>query len=324
MGLRSANAKRRVVQSVLAIATVISAAAASAVQVTLPPSATIAAIGNTTVVPVSIADTTGVLGIAVSFQYTSAIATATLVAGTTLTSGCTIIPSIGTAGLVVITAACPSGLPTGQSGPIFNVTFQGAANGTTPLTFIEIEGEGIPDGCLLNEGSPSCEPVNGQLTVGPQGPTATATATATNTSLPATATASSTRTATATATNTVPTATATASFTASFTNTIGPSPTPTNTSTASVTATVTQTPTVTNTPVSTNTATATLTQSQTPTVTSTSTVTPTRTITNTPGATNTRPAIPVVPSPASPAGLLMIIALGGGLLWALVRVSKTR
>lgn len=309
MGFRSANAKRRSVQSLLAVATLIAASAASAVQVTLPPNALIASVGNTTIVPVSIADSTGVLGIAVSFTYDSAIASATQVQSTTLTTGCTVIPSIGSPGMVVITAACPSGLPTGQSGALFNVTFQGVANGTSPLTFAQTND--VPNGCLLNEGSPSCEPVNGQLSVGTVGPTATATSTATNTSIPATATA------TATATNTVPTATATPSSTATFTDTIGPSPT------ASNTATVTATPTVTNTPVSTSTFTATFTQTPTPTTTETPLATPTRTITNTPGATNTRPAIPVVPSPASPAGLLMIVALGAGLLWALVRVSKS-
>lgn len=321
MGRRSANAKRRLVQSVLAIATVLSAAAASAVQVTLPANAVIASVGNTTVVPVTIADTAGVLGVAVSFTYTSGIATATNVSSAgTLTVGCTVIPSIGTPGMVVITAACPSGLPAG-GGTLFNVTFQGVANGVTALDFTQTDD--VPDGCLLNEGSPSCEPVDGQLTVGTVGPTATSTATATNTSVPATATASSTPTASATATNTVPTATATPSFTATFTNTIGPSPTPTNTGTATFTPTVTSTATVTNTPVNTNTTTPTLTQSQTPTITSTPTVTPTRTVTNTRAATNTRPAIPVVPSPTSPSGLLMIIALGAGLLWALVRVSKS-
>ncbi len=321
MGLRSASAKRRFTQSVIALVAVMTAGAASAVSVTLPTNATIAAVPQTTVVPVSIGDTTGILGIAVSFMYASNIATATLVQGTALTASCTIVPSIGTPGMVIITAACPSGLPSGQSGAIFNVTFQGVSNGFSKLMFTPTNE--VPDGCLLNEGTPSCETnLDGGLTVGPVVATATATATSTNTAIAATATASATRTATATATNTVPTATATATATITFTNTAGPSPTASTTRTTTSTATPTLTGTTTNTPVSTNTPTTTFTASQTPTETETRAATATRTITNTPNATTTRPPIPVVPSPASPAGVLMIIGLGGGLLWALRRVSK--
>lgn len=94
-----------------------------------------------------------------------------------------------------------------------------------------------------------------------------------------------------------------------------PTSTPTNTPTATNTATATPTPTATNT------ATATFTPSST--ATSTPTRTATATPTNTPPPTNTRPPIPVVPSPASPAGLLMIGGLGVGLLWALARLRKT-
>ena len=93
-----------------------------------------------------------------------------------------------------------------------------------------------------------------------------------------------------------------------------PTSTPTNTATATATAT--------------NTATATFTATNTATPTNTATETPTRTstptATNTPPPTNTRPPIPVVPSPTSPAGLVMIIGLGGGLLWALRRMAGSR
>jgi len=105
-----------------------------------------------------------------------------------------------------------------------------------------------------------------------------------------------------------------------------PPPSPTPTSTATVTATFTLTPT--NTPTNTNTPTSTFTA--TPTFTATNTATPsntrtnTPTPTNTPPPTNTRPPIPVVPSPTSPAGLVMVFGLGGGLLWALRRMGKTR
>jgi hypothetical protein len=109
-----------------------------------------------------------------------------------------------------------------------------------------------------------------------------------------------------------------------------PPPTNTPTNTATNTATFTLTPT--NTPTQTNTATPTFTN--TATFTATNTLTPTNTPTNTPTRTNTptltptapptntRPPIPVVPSPTSPAGLVMIIGLGGGLLWALRRMVR--
>jgi len=103
-----------------------------------------------------------------------------------------------------------------------------------------------------------------------------------------------------------------------------PSPTPTNTATN--TATNTRTPT--NTATATLTSTATFTNTATFTATNTTTPTNTRTntptATNTPPPTNTRPPIPVVPSPTSPAGLVMIIGLSGGLLWALRRMAKVK
>jgi hypothetical protein len=96
-----------------------------------------------------------------------------------------------------------------------------------------------------------------------------------------------------------------------------PTSTPTNTATntatftATATNTATATSTVTNTPTATNTATFTATRTNTPTA------------TNTPPPTPTRPPIPVVPSPTSPAGVVMIIGLGGGLLWALRRLARS-
>jgi hypothetical protein len=296
------------------------------------------------VVPVSIADTTGVLGVAVSFTYSPAVVTATQVTGAALAAGCTIVPSIGTPGMVVITAACPSGLPNGGSGPLFNVTFTAVANGHSGLAFTMTDE--VPNGCLLNEGAPACQPQNGSIDIGPvvATPTATnttvavATPTATNTTVPVatatntspgnTATASATRTATSTATSAVATTTASATGTITFTNTAGPSPTPSQTRTTTATTTPSQTGTTTNTPANTNTPTQTRPASQTPTASQTSTqtqtftVTPTGTITNTPPPTTTRAAIPVVPSPASPAGVLMIIGLGAGLVVALRRAAK--
>jgi hypothetical protein len=202
---------------VIALVAVLSASTASAVQVTLPnialgspPSATDVAVG--------VADSTGILGVAVSFTYSAAVVTATQVSGTALTNGCTIVPSISTPGMVVITAACPSGLPSGQSGPLFNVHFNSVANGHSNLTFTMTDE--VPNGCFLNEGTPSCQPQNGAIDVGP---------------VVATPTASNTTTPVATATNTLPVATATNTLpVATATNT-----SPVNTATASATRTAT-------------------------------------------------------------------------------------
>jgi hypothetical protein len=98
-------------------------------------------------------------------------------------------------------------------------------------------------------------------------------------------------------------------------------PTTTPTNTATLTPTATASATQTNTPTATLTATSTSTPSSTATVTNTATATSTQT--PTPPPTNTRPPIPVVPSPTSPAGMVMIGALGIGLLWALRRLSRS-
>lgn len=291
MGDWTASVGRWLTHGLVAFIAVLSASAASAVQVTLPANATIVSVGQTTIVPVSIANTDNVSGIAVSFTYDSTIATPTLVQGTSLTSTCLITPNTSTPGVVSITAGCQPAIPAGMSGALFNVTFQGVANGTTALTFTQVTPL-IPNGCFINEGTPSCEPVNGSLTVGPVGPTATATAT--NTVAPS-STATATRTGTATntipptATNTVPptaTATRTPTGTVTDTPTVGPSPTNTQsptvtntftpsqtltpsatatfTSTPQSTATITNTPTITSTPESTATFTATVTATATP------------------------------------------------------------
>lgn len=56
--------------------------------------------------------------------------------------------------------------------------------------------------------------------------------------------------------------------------------------------------------------------------TNTPTTTPSNTATSTFTVTRTRPPIPVVSSPASPAGLLLIGGLSIGLLWALRRLGR--
>ena len=106
------------------------------------------------------------------------------------------------------------------------------------------------------------------------------------------------------------------------TPTLTPTLTPTNTPTNTATNTATNTRTQTNTATATFTPSFTLTPTNTATVTATRTNTPTATFTAPPTAT--RPPIPVVPSPTSPAGIVMVIGLGGGLLWALRRIARVR
>jgi len=120
--------------------------------------------------------------------------------------------------------------------------------------------------------------------------------------------------------------TPTPTFTPTMTATNTPTQTPTLTPTETPTFTPTQTPTVsaTATPTDTPTQTPTQTPTSTPTATPTQTptLTPTATPTNTAPPTNTRPPIPVVPSPTGPAGLLLIIGLGGAIAFALRRFGK--
>jgi len=127
--------------------------------------------------------------------------------------------------------------------------------------------------------------------------------------LPPTPTPTTTPTATSTPT---PTATPTATATSTPTNT------PTATPTRTPTATATQTPTATNTPTPTSTPTATATR--TPTATSTPTPTPTLTVTPSP----TSPPVPLIPSPSSGAGLLLVSGLGLSIAWMLRRAARTR
>ncbi len=294
MGFRMARTLRCGGQSALGVVAALllaGPAVAQSVSVSLPSAATITGPGASSNIDVTIGSVTGLEAGAIAFVYDTSIVTATaVVTSGTLLSGCTVTPNISTPGEVIVTFACATAVNMG--GVLFQTTLQGVAPGMSPLTFMTTPE--IPNGCSLNEGTPACSPLtNGQVTVAgptntptgvPTG-TATATATATNTSAPV-----NTGTATGTATRT---------GTSTPTNTLGPSPT------ASSTGTVT----------STGTATRTLTE--------TATRTPTRTVTETRTVTATRPgAIPVVPSPTSPAGLVMVSGLGVALLWALRRLAK--
>jgi hypothetical protein len=112
---------------------------------------------------------------------------------------------------------------------------------------------------------------------------------------------------------------------------IDPTPTPTgtatNTPTVTPTRTPTNTPTVTPTRTPTNTPTVTPTFTPTSTPTLTPTATPTRTPTSTPTFTlppsPTRPPIPVVSSPASPAGMILILGLAVAIAFSLRRLARS-
>jgi hypothetical protein len=297
----------------------LNASAASAVPVSLPANTVINATGPpSTGVNMTIGTVSSLEAVAISFTFDSSIVSATAVsvpAGSvvsTCNSPVVNMDNLSMPGRVTITLACIT--PVSGSGLLFTINFQGVANGVSALTF-SATGE-VPNGCQLNEGTPSCESSDGQITVGSGQPTNTATATLTAT-VPGTPTSTQTSSPTGTSTGT-----RTNTPTATDTVTTGPSPTPTQTRTASTTATVTLTPTITLTPTVTLPPTVTLTPSITATVTATLTTTPTGTATLTRTITPTRPGIPVVPSPTSPAGLVMVSALGGALLWALRRLAS--
>jgi hypothetical protein len=359
MGFWMARSRKHNVEAVVgALALLLTlSSAADAVMITLvPSSATINAVGGTTVVNINTAQLSNVESFGFNLTYSAAVASVSMVQQGALTQGCNFVQVTNLPGRLTILTPCAD-VPVSGSGTLFSITFNGVANGSTDISFSTLIVEGmvrIPNGCLLNEGSPTCEPVNGSLTVGSVAPTATAsrTATRTNTGTPTrTSTFTATRTNTATPTRTrtstntptgvfnTPTATNTAlpgTATASATSTVaatntatrsatgtvtdtpttGPSPTATNTALAPATATATLTPSTTLTPSNTVPATNTLTPA------STATITATGTITNTPPPTSTRPGIPVIPSPMSAGGLLMIAGLGAALLWALNRLQR--
>jgi hypothetical protein len=98
-----------------------------------------------------------------------------------------------------------------------------------------------------------------------------------------------------------------------------PTPTPTDTPTLTPTNTPTNTPTLTNTPTDTPTLTPTNTPTNTPTATNTPTNTPPP-----PTPTFTPPPIPVVSSPTSPAGILLIVGLGLAIGFMLRRAPLVR
>jgi hypothetical protein len=182
-------------------------------------------------------------------------------------------------------------------------------------------GDCIPktDGTTCNDGNDCTGPdqcqggVCGGQQIEDQTPTITATIEPSSTP-----TSTQTNTATGEPTNT-PTSTSTISpsTTPSNTVTITPIPTLTHSPTVGPSSTPSNSPTITATNLPTNTPTLTLTA----TTTSTVTVTPTETGTLPPVPTRTRRPIPVVASPGSPSGLLLVGLLAAAMLLALARRS---
>lgn len=272
---------------------------------TLSPSpAFISAPSGTVTLNGAIDDASNAISMVYTLTFDTGVVSMTDVAHTSFTNNCTCLgvsqsfpncpipfePMTPTPtpipGAATFSLLCIAGAPTG-SGNVFAATFQGVANGVSPVQMTQCDLEDIGGNVI------PCTPGNDTIFVGPTPtPTDTPTMTATPTITP-TQTQTNTPTATSTQTNT-PTTTATR--TPTNTPTITATPTETNTATitptASLTPTVTETKTPTSTPTitSTPTTTSTRTPSNTPTLTQTPTITPAPT--NTPPPTPTRTQAP--------------------------------
>ena len=187
----------------IALSTMV-AHAAAALEVALPASTAIAGVGQPGAVALSIGPLTAVDMVfagAVSFTYSGSIVSATGATPSGLLAGCTTTTNL-TAGRVTLIFACVSPLTNG--GTLFTVDFTGVAVGVSPLVFSPTNE--IPNGCVINEGTPACQSAGGEVVVG--SPPATATVTATVSGV-ATATITATASGVVTATTTrTPTATA--------------------------------------------------------------------------------------------------------------------
>ena len=189
--------------SVLGVVLLIAVAcdAARAIDVQVPSSTTLAGPGQTGSVAVSIAPLVAqdmVLSGALSFTYAAGVATATAATPTALLAGCTTTTNL-TPGMVTLIFACT--VPLSSGGTLFDVAFQGVAVGVSPLSFAPTNE--IPNGCLLNEGTPACQTSNGELVVGAPPPTGTATATPSGVATPTAPPSGGTPTATASPTGTI-------------------------------------------------------------------------------------------------------------------------
>lgn len=258
-----------------------------------PSQSSIPNVGDTAVVALSIDDASQLNAYDFTVQYDSTIVRATNAVVQAPFTGCLPLcttpgptPPVGT---VNCSWAClPAVAPTPPIN-MLNITFQGQANGNSPLQM-------PTNGCDLTivvggvfETPVPCNRGTGNIVVG-----LTPTPTPTSTNTPTT---TATRTGTATATITA-TGTATNSPTITPTGTITPTPQPTSTitptGTVTLTATTSPTRTVTSTATGTGTSTPTPTATQSPTITATRTITNTATATPTATSTSTLTATPLM------------------------------
>lgn len=281
--------------------------------VSLVPSSSAINVGGSVVLQVQIDDPSGVTGYTLGIVYPAGLLNVT--AATALVGGgCSAVSNFAVDGSVCLALACSTPL-SGTNVSLFDITFQGEANGLANVSFASTSCGGPPiNACLLEDGSGGSIPCNttgATIQVGP-----TPTPTSTETSSP-TATITPTASVTATPTNTVP-----PSPTPSATETRTESPTPSPTASPSITATPTLTATPSVTPTVTNSPTASVTPTSTQTPTQTPTSSPTRTPTETP--VRTPPPVPVIPTPLGGAGAMLVGGLGAAIAWMLRRVGRKR
>jgi hypothetical protein len=257
-----------------------------------PSQSSIPNVGDSAVVALSIDDASQINAYDFVVQYDSTVVRATNAVVQSPFTGC--LPLCTTpgptppVGLVNCSWAClPAVTPTPPINMI-NITFQGQANGTSPLQ-MPTNGCGLTILVGTSETPVPCNRGSGNIVVGLT-PTPTPTSTNTPTS---TATGTSTATATVTATGSA-TNTPTVTPTATITSTPQPTSTVTQTGTPTLTATTSPTRTVTTTATATGTNTLTPTVTQSPTITATRTTTNTPTITPTATATATLTATPLM------------------------------
>jgi len=144
-------------RTALAIATTsVIATSALAVTASLPSGAVLVVPNpNVRTVKIKLDNTTGVEALLFRVQYNRSIAVATQVRSTSMVAGCAVeINTSNPTNEVQISMACTS--PLSGGGALFEIDFAGANPGSTDLTFLE---------CVLNEGSPACQVVDGDLLV---------------------------------------------------------------------------------------------------------------------------------------------------------------
>jgi len=144
-------------RAMLGIATAsLVATSAPAVTASLPGGAVLVVPNpNIRTIKIELDNANGVEALLFRVQYNRSIAVATQVRGTCKVAGCAIeVNTSNPTNEVQISMACTS--PLSGGGALFEIDFAGVNPGSTDLTFLE---------CVLNEGSPGCQVVDGDLLV---------------------------------------------------------------------------------------------------------------------------------------------------------------